>query len=434
MSDLAVHGGPKAAAELTVPEWPQITDRDEENVLQSLRSGYWCRLDKQRGRLYNSLTEEPDWVTRGLVDTEADSFVERFEDEFAAYQDAEHAVAVYNGTVALEVALRICGVRPGDEVLVPDYTFIATASSVLSLGAIPKFVDVDPNTGNIDPDSLREKVSDDTDGVIAVHYSGYPIDFDEILPIVDEYDLFLIEDSAHAQGTEWNGRKVGTIGDVGTFSFQETKTLAGGEGGIVITDDDVLAEQLELLHNTGRIPGEHHYKHYIQGSNYRMSELHGALLCAQLERLPDEMATRHRNEEILRSELEPIDGVTLKPENDRITSRGYYFFTFNYEPSAFAGMARPAFLEALTAEGVPAGPGYLMPLHREPAFRREHITPLVPDGTEIPLYQNMHLPGAEEITRKEIDIPHQILLAEEADMKLVTEAVRKVQKNAEDVV
>ena len=206
MSRLAVNSGEKAAAELSIPEWPQVTDKSREYVQDCLESGEWCRI-----------YEDAKWV-------------ERFETEFADYQKADHAIAVNNGIVALELALRMVGVEPGDEILVPAYTFIATASAVTSLGAVPRFVDVDPETHNIDPDSVAESITEDTVGIIGVHFGGYPIDFDAILPLVEEHDLSLVEDAAHSRGTEWRGEKVGTIGDVGAFSCQQEKSLSGGEG------------------------------------------------------------------------------------------------------------------------------------------------------------------------------------------------------------
>lgn len=409
MVELAVHGGSKAADALTVPEWPQVTEKSVEYVHDCVESGEWCRI-----------TGDASWV-------------DRFEQQFAEYQEAEHAVAVSNGTVALELALRMVGVGPGDEVLVPTYTFIATASAVACLGAVPRFVDVDPATNNIDPEAVAERITEDTVGIVGVHFSGYPMNFDALRPLIAEHDLFLVEDAAHAQGSEWRGEKVGTIGDVGTFSFQQSKSISGGEGGIVVTDDDILAEQGDLLHNIGRVPEEPGYKHYALASNYRLPELQGALLCAQLEKYPDEAEQKESHGDLLQTELQKIDGIKPKPVDDRITARGYEGFSFNYDPSAFEGLDRDTFVEALQAEGVPAGTGYRLPLTKQRAFSREHVQSLVPADVEVPLYQNQRFPGTTELIDRRVSLRHHLLLADETGLRSIPTAVRKIQENADEL-
>ncbi|WP_255171471.1 DegT/DnrJ/EryC1/StrS family aminotransferase [Natrononativus amylolyticus] len=409
MTDLAINGGPEAAADLEIPRWPQCTETSKEYVLDSLESEKWCRI-----------IDGADWV-------------DRFEEEFAEFHDAEHAIAVSNGTVAIELALRACGVKPGDEVLVPAYTFIASASAIACMGAVPKFVDVDPDTFNLDPESVREEITADTVGIVGVHFGGYPMDMDELLPIVEEHELFLIEDAAHAQGSAWRGERVGTFGDFGTFSFQQSKALPAGEGGIVVTDDDVLAEEARLVHNIGRAVGAG-YKHTMLASNYRLPELQGALLCAQLEKLPEENERRQRNEELLVSELETIDGIHTLRADDRITDRGYCVYNFRYDAEAFGGLSRDRFLEALTAEGVPASSGYGLPLYKQPAFSREQLGALVPPGTDIPVNRHRHLPGVEKIMRTNVRLSHTALLAEDDTVLAIPRAIRKIQENVDELL
>lgn len=405
MSELAINGGAKAADGLEVPDWPRVTDATRQYVQESVDSGRWCRN------------------TGG-------TFCDRLEREFAAYHDAEFALAVSNGTAALEVALRACGVQPGDEVIVPSYSFIASASAVPSVGAVPRFVDTDPETYNIDLDHLEDVISDRTRGVLGVHFAGYPMDMDRLLPIVEGHDLFLVEDAAHAQGSEWRGRKVGTFGDVGTFSFQETKSLPSGEGGIVTTNDDVIAERLQTMHNIGRRQGVEGYHHYYLSSNCRLAEPLAAIALAQLEKLDEENAVRERNEELLLAELADIDGIRIKPRDDRITARGYCIENFRYDADAFGGLPRDRFIEALNAEGVPVGNGYEMPLYRQPAFFRNEVARLVPPGTELPDYRNRFLPGVEEICRTNVTYSHRLLLADEAGIRSIPEAIRKIKANA----
>lgn len=403
MAELALHGGPEAAADLDVPEWPRVTDASREYVLDALESGHWSRN-----------TADGGWC-------------DRLEREFAAYHDAEHAVAVANGTVAIELALLACGVEPGDEVIVPSYSFIASAGAVPAVGAVPRFVDTDPETYNVDVEHLREVITDRTVGVVGVHFAGYPMDMDAMLEVTREHGLFLIEDAAHAQGTEWRGRKVGAIGDAGTFSFQETKSLPSGEGGIVVTDDDVLADRLRLEHNIGREQGSTGYVHTHLASNSRLSEYGAALATAQLENLPGENAHRERNEELLVSELEGIEGIHTKPRDERITARGYCLFNVRFDEDHY-GVSRDRFLEALRAEGVPASDGYERPIYRQPAYYRERVAARVPPGARerLPNYRSLHLPGAERVCRENVATSHRTLLADESGIRAFAAAVRKV--------
>ena len=409
MAELAIRGGPAAAEGLDVPEWPWMNEASEQYVQEALDSGHWCR-------------------------NAGGEFCDRLEAEFAEYHDAEHAVAVSNGTAAIELALLACGVEPGDEVIVPSYSFIASASAVPAVGAVPRFVDTDPETYNIDLDHLEEVITDRTVGVVGVHFAGYPMDMDRLVPLVEEHDLFLVEDAAHAQGTEWRGEKVGTFGDFGTFSFQESKSLPSGEGGIVVTGDDVLAERARILHNIGREQGTTGYRHYRMGTNYRLSEIHAALALGQLEKLDAENRTRERNERLLVEELQSIPGIETKPRDDRITARGYCLENFRYDADEFDGLPRDRFIEALVAEGVPVSDGYEMPLYRQPAFFRNEIGRLLPDGTEIPDYRNQHLPGVEEVCRTNVSYSHKVLLAEADGVRSIATAIRKIQDNTDELL
>lgn len=408
MAKLAINGGPKAAEALELPKWPMLDAEDKKAVLEALESRHWCRI-------YPG------------------SRVEEFEGLFAAYHDAQHGIAASNGTAALELALRACGIRAGDEVLVPAVTFIASASAIVtSVGAVPVFVDIDPETSSISPEGMQEAISDRTRGVVAVHYGGYPVDFDRILPIVEEHGLVLIEDCAHAQGTEWKGQKVGTFGHMGAFSFQETKPFTAGEGGIVLTDDQEIAERARLLHNIGRVVGRPGYEHHVLASNYRMLELQAALLLAQLRRYQrDQVKVKHENGEFLAEGLREIGGVEPLKRDERITQRGYYFFVIRYDSEQFGGAHRDRFLEALKAEGVPCGVGYDIPLYKQPAFKRERIEPLLPESSKPwPDYENMHLSVSEHFCANEqVTLPHLVLLAGRRGMQTILEAVGKIKAN-----
>lgn len=409
---LAMHGGPKAARDLQLPPWPELDVQEEEAVLTALRSRKLCRL--------------------------SGSEVEKFEQAFAEYHEAKHAIAVSNGTVALELALLACGIKPGDEVLVPAVTFIASASAIVtSVGAVPVFVDIDPETATIDPALLEAAITKRTKAVIAVHYGGYPIDFDRILPVVRKHGLRLIEDCAHAQGTEWRGHKVGAIGDIGAFSFQESKSFTAGEGGIVVTNSNELAEQARLYHNIGRIMGQPGYKHFALASNFRMTELQGALLRAQLDRFKEKhVRMKHERGRYLADRLHEIGGVDPLKKDERITQRGYYFFVIRYNGDAFGGTPRDRFVGALKAEGVPCDIGYGVPLYKQPAFREEEIARWLPESAKPwPDYQHLYLPVSERFCAEEqITLPHQLLLLEEAKLQLIVDAIVKIKKHCDEIL
>lgn len=411
MAKLALKGGSREAENLRkiVPPWPIYDEDDERAVVEVIRSRRWCRLY-------------------------AGSKAEIFEKMFAEYHQAKYGIAVANGTVALELALKTVGVGIGDEVIVPAVTFIATASAVSEVGAIPIFADVDPETAAISAKSIEENITKKTKAVMGVHYAGYPINFDEILPLVKRHGLFLIEDCAHAHGSEWGGRKVGAIGHMGGFSLQESKTLTAGEGGIVLTNSDDLAEKARLIHNIGRVLGKPGYTHYILSSNYRLSEVQAGLLISQMRRLREQVELKHETGEYLASKLRKIGGVEPLKMDGRVTKRGYYYFVIRYYPEEFQNVPRERFVAALNAEGVPAGVGYGMPLYKQPAFKRENLKGVFPEGWKVPNYENLNLPGAEEYCKREVTLPHQILLGGRGAADLVVAAIEKIKENVDELL
>jgi len=410
MSKLAINGGQPELNASEIPAWPQITPQDQQAVMDVLRSG-------EMGRLHPN------------------SYAEQFETAFARYQDAQHGVAVANGTVAIELALLAAGVRPGDEVLVPGLTFIASAGAIVRVGAIPIFVDMLPGAGSISPEGILAALTERTRAVVVVHYGGYPVDLDAIGAIAREHNLVLIEDCAHAQGSEWRGRKVGAIGQLGTFSFQQSKALSSGEGGIVLTNDDAIAERTVLLHNIGRVPGKPGYDHYLCASNYRLGEFQSAVLLSALQRLPEQVARRHANGSFLADEFERL-GLHPFRRDERITQRGYYFMVLRYEAEAFEGVTRDRFIEALNAEGVPCHAAYGKPLYEQPAFKREELLPLYPVELHprLPNYEAIRLPEVSQFCQKQVAIPHPVLLGEQACMEKIVGAVVKMKKYAEELL
>lgn len=409
MKRLAINGGPKAAEAAVIPTWPILDEGDKRRVNDVLDSRKWGRLE-------------------GGV-------VAEFEQAFAAFQGVKHGLAVSNGTVAIELALLSAGVRPGDEVLVPAVTFIASATAIVRVGAVPIFVDSDPETAVVSPSALERAITERTTACVLVHYGGYPCDMDAILPIAAKHGIAVVEDCAHAQGTQWRGKGVGGLGAIGTFSFQSTKSLTLGEGGIVVTDDETVAQRARLVHNIGRQIGQPGYVHYVVGSNYRLGELSAALGLGQLDRLPEQIERRAAAAEFLATELGKVGGLAAPKPDPRITRRGYYFFVLRYDASQFGGIPRNRFLQALQAEGVPCGLAYGMPLYRQPAFSRANIEPMYARGAALPDYQAMYLPVAERFCAEEqIVFPHAVLLADRSTLGPVVEAVAKVKEYADELL
>src|SRR5260370_7448459 len=251
MAQLALNGGRKTKQK-AFPVWPQYDDRERKALEEVLESRVW-------------------WRTPGTKTLQ-------FENDFAKFHGAKHGIAVTNGTAALEVTMSALEIGPGDEVIIPDFTFVATASAVLYASALPVMVDVSPETYCLDPQLAEAVVTPKTKAIIAVHMGGNPSDLDALGALPTRKGISLIEDNAHPHGSEWNGRRLGTFGAASTFSFQSSKLMTAGEGGIIITNDDAFERLARSVHDCGRMSAEWFYSHYINGSNYRLSEWQAAIL------------------------------------------------------------------------------------------------------------------------------------------------------------
>src|SRR5437764_3969653 len=322
-----------------------------------------CRyLDKNEGPgLKEVLERRVWWRTTGTKTLE-------FEKSFATFHGARHGIAVTNGTAALEVTIAALGIAAGDEVIVPNFTFVATASAVLFANALPVLVDVDPETYCIDPDLVEDAITSRTKAIIAVHMGGHPADLDRLKKICSRHKIALIEDSAHAHASEWRGQRVGTFGVAGTFSFQASKLLTAGEGGMIISNSDKFEVQARSVHDCGRMSGEWFYSHFIYGSNYRLSEWQGAILQVQLGRLDQQTKRRHHNARLLDRLLGAIPGITPQKLDERCTRNGQYAYIFHVNKKEFAGLSTERFIEAMNAEGIPNQASY-PPLHQLDMFR-----------------------------------------------------------------
>ncbi len=404
MSELAINGG-TATKTKSFPAWPHYDEREQQALTDVLESRNW-------------------WRSQG-------NCVAKFEQDFAAFHGAKHGIAVTNGTHALEVALAALGVGPGDEVIVPDATFVATASSVLFAGAMPIMVDICRDTECIDPDLVEAAITPRTKGVIPVHLGGHPADLDRLLKITNDRGLFLLEDCAHAHGSEWNGKKVGTHGIAGTFSFQSGKLMTAGEGGVIITNDDAVERNLRSVHDCGRLPGEWFYSHFSYGSNYRLSEWQGAVLNVQLERLDDQIRRRDANSFLLDKLLADIPGITPQSRDSRCTLNSHYAYIFHVDSSEFAGISTERFIEAMNAEGIPNQAAY-PEVHKIDLFQNGAYRSRLSgeQATEEHPFLQADFPNAHRAATEDYWIPQYCLLGDEQDMQEIAAAIRKIQSSA----
>lgn len=405
MEKLALLGG-EPVKKSDFPAWPQHDQQERQALLKVLDSEVW-------------------WRTPGTQTLQ-------FEQEFARFHQAKHGIAVTNGTAALEVALAALGIGPGDEVIVPDFTFVATASAVLFAGALPVLVDVAPDTYCLDPALVEAAITERTKAIIAVHLGGHPADLDRLLAMAQKHNLYLLEDSAHAHSSEWKGQKIGAIGHIGTFSFQQSKLMTAGEGGVIITNDDELERLARATHDCGRMPGEWFYAHFIYGSNYRLSEWQGAVLRQQLSRLSDQSARRNKNAIYLNSALREIEGITPQARDPRCTSNGHYAYIFHYDKSAFANVPVERFIEALNAEGIPTQASY-PPLHELAVFKsgryRKRLCPA--QQTQDHAFLQADFANTRQAAWETVWLVHRVLLGSDEDTADVVAAIRKIQRQAE---
>lgn len=407
MARLALLGG-EPVRRKPFPRWPIFDEREIKALLSVLESGFWG--------------------VGGLRKRE-------FEERFAAYQHARYGVAVTSGTAALEISLRALGIGCGDEVIVPAYTFMATAIAVLYVNAVPIFADIDPETYTIDPKSVEEVISDRTKAILPVHIGGRPADMDALLAIAKKNNLHIIEDACQAWGAEWRGRRVGAIGDVGAFSFQSSKNITSGEGGIVVTNNEDLYVRVWALHNCGRLPDEPRYEHHLPGSNYRMTEFQAAILLSQMDRFDEQTKKRIENAEYLTSRLSRIDGVKPLKSEDRVTRNPYHLYIFRIDPEAFGGAAKNIVARALQAEGIPASVGYSKPLYKEPFLDYFRKCPLscqyYAKRTD---YSRIRAPAAERACYYEgLWLPQNVLLGTREDMDDIAHALEKIRDNIDEL-
>jgi dTDP-4-amino-4,6-dideoxygalactose transaminase len=356
--------------------------------------------------------------------------VAKFETEFAAFHGSKFGLACANGTAALEIALKAAGVGPGDEVIVPPYTFLATASAPLLVGAIPVFCDIEPDTLNMDPTRVEEAITPYTKAIIPVHFAGLAADMDSIGTIARKHNLFLLEDAAHAHGATANGKHLGSLGDAGIFSFQASKNMTAGEGGIILTDDARIAEICNSYIWAGRKVGRPWYEHYRLGWNHRLTEFQAAILSEQLVRLPVQMEVREANGLRLNALLQAVPGIAPMAIRPWVTKHAFHLYAFRFDAEVF-GLSREEFLAALAGEGVPCSGGYSQPIYRNPMFVTNDFhangAPLSPRERHVDFSRYAALcPAAEKACSEMVWIEHRVLLGTKDDVEDVARAIEKI--------
>ncbi|MBB6734317.1 aminotransferase class I/II-fold pyridoxal phosphate-dependent enzyme [Cohnella zeiphila] len=392
MDTLAIDGGTPVRTK-PFPQWPIYGELEERGLLEVLHSGKWGGTGRVK--------------------------LQELEERFAAYHGAAYGITVANGTIGITAALMAAGVGPGDEVIMPPYTFIATATSALLFGAVPVFADVEPDTLLLDPEKVEPLITSKTKAIITVHIAGAPSDMTRLKEIAARRGLRLIEDSAQAVGARWEGQGVGAIGDLGTFSFQSSKNLNAGEGGMILTNDRELADRVWSFSNVGRVREGGWYQHERIGWNLRMTEFQAAVLLGQMTRLDEQMEKRERNGKLLTKLLGEIEGIRTLRRDPRITRHAYHLYMFKLAPEVADAVAKSEVIRRIQAEGIPVSAGYVS-LNRNEAVLRE-IESLTGER------RVNDCPVSERACEKETLWLHQnVLLGDEEDMHDIARAVQKV--------
>ena len=395
MSELALFGGSPVRTK-SFPSWPRTSDAITEYVLNTLSNDKWGVGSKT---------------------------IAEFNDNFASYHDAKYCISLHSGTSALWVALKAAGVKAGDEVIIPAYTFIATATAVLMANAVPVFADIDLKTGNMDPNDIVSKISDKTKVILPVHIGGSPVDLKTIKTLAETHNLLVIEDAAQAHGARYGDKKVGAIGLGGIFSFQTSKNMSAGEGGAIVSNDETFYDICFSYHNCGRTKEGAFYEHQFLGGNFRLNAMASSMLIPQIDTVQDDMILRDKNRSKLDAALGQIDGISINGAYDGTTRQANHIYLTRYNADHFNGISREMFYKAMQAEGVYTYMGYT-PLYREKLF--------VTDGKEYPWlkdydFGSMKMPVTERLADKEaVWLKQNHLLGNEKDTQDIIDAFDKV--------
>jgi dTDP-4-amino-4,6-dideoxygalactose transaminase len=414
MGKLAITGG-EPVRTTPFPVWPMGTEQEARALQDVLESSRWG------GQPFPG------------------KYAAAFASKFAEAHTAKYGQCVNTGTVAIQAALKAIDIRPGDEVIVPAYTWEGTVGPVLLVNAVPVFVDIDPDTYCLDAKLIEKAITPKTKAILPVHLGMRFADMDEILRIAKKHNLKVVEDCAHAHGGKWNGKGAGSMGDLGAFSFQSSKLITSGEGGAVITNNLEYMERVQSYINAGRASLTDKYHHRIIGFNYRLGEFQAAVLCAQLERLPEQAALRQRNMQHFESRLRDTTGIGLLKPEPRITQQAPYGYVLKYFPSQAKDVPRAEFVAALQMEGIPCDGLFYEPVYKSSLFPLDPADfPGLSWGREKPLdLRSVYMHACPEADRaayqEAVWFPHQNFLGTPEDVDAIFDGIRKVLANIEEL-
>ena len=408
---LAFLGGEKVRA-AAWPQWPFWNQNAEAEIVEMLRSGRW-------------------WRGNG-------GHVAEFEKQYAELMGAKRCLATASGTTALLVALHVLGVDAGDEVLVSPFTFIATYNVIFMNKALPVFVDTDPETFLINPAKMEERITERTSAILPVHIYGLPVDMDEVNAVAKKHNLNVVEDACQAWLGEYKGKKLGTLGDLGCFSFQNSKNLPAGEGGAVVGNNDEMMDKCHAFHNCGRPFGsvQRTSDYPVRGSNRRMQQIQALILLSQMERIQKDADTRLENAKYLDKKLSEIAGIVpyqLVTQNAR---SAYHLYPFRFISEKFGDVPREKFIEALRAEGIPCSAGY-GPQNKdgliEEALNSKGYRRLFSENRLKQWREENILPGNDKLCREAVIFAQSMLLGSQSDMDDIVDAIAKIYENRESL-
>jgi len=409
---LAITGG-KPLRKRPLPQWPIAT--------------------KAEAAALKNVLESTLWGGQPFPGKHAAAFAAKF----ARVHTAKYAQCVNTGTVAIQAALKAIGIKPGDEVIVPAYTWEGTVGPVLLVSAVPVFVDVDPDTYCLDVRLIERAITPKTKAILPVHLGMRFADMDEILRIATKHNLKVVEDCAHAHGGLWMGKGAGSMGDLGAFSFQSSKLITSGEGGAVVTNNLEYLERVQSYINAGRASVTDKYHHRIIGFNYRLGEFQAAVLGPQLDRLPAQSAIRERNMRYFESRLQNTTGIGLLKPDPRITRLAPYGYVLKYFSQKAKEIPRASFVAALQLEGIPCDGLFYEPVYKSSLFPVDPADfPALSWGREKPLdLRNLYsCPESERAAYHEaVWFPHQNFLGSREDTGTIADAVEKVLANIEEL-
>jgi dTDP-4-amino-4,6-dideoxygalactose transaminase len=390
--------------------WPIYDDKDVQMYLDAYKSKKWSEYSNSEKELSV-----------------------QFEKEFAKLMGVGYCAATNSGTDALDTAQRALDIGPGDEVITQTNTFIATAQTTFNLYALPVFIDSDPETFMINADLIEERITLKTKAILPVHIGGAAADMDKIMAIAQKHNLVVIEDACQAHMGEWRNKKLGTIGNLGCFSFQEGKSLCGGEGGAVIGNDDNLMARVDGYTNNGRDPRGQ--RRSFPGSNYRITPFVAATLLGQIRRLEVQSALRDENCLYLENLLSGIKGVRPTKKYAGQTRRAYYEYQLIYEKEYFNNLSKAKFQQAMRAEGIGFGNGIDSSLHLDPfieTYLNMRAFQSIFSKERLEKYRKENICPVNERIGKEtgLSLGQRVFLGTKKDMEDIVTAIEKIQKNA----